>query len=187
MVGFFEWLRETLQPVFSDMLLALIIILAGFILGRLLGKLLQRVLGELSLSKMIAQATGFHLGVEQFFGKVLSYAIYFIAIVMALDQLGLKTYIINIISAGFLIIIILSVFLSIKDFVPNIMAGLFLLRKRKLKEGTMIRFQNIEGKVLQVSLVETKVQARNKDTIYIPNALLTKHEFVELSVSKKKK
>ncbi|NOZ81438.1 MAG: mechanosensitive ion channel [DPANN group archaeon] len=180
MAAIIQWIADTLRPVFSDVLLALIIILIGFILGKLFGRFTQRFLSEFSLSKLVAQSTGFDLKIEDFFGKFVSYTIYLIAVLTALDQMGLKTYIINIISVAFLIIIILSVFLSIKDFIPNIMAGFFLLRRRQIEIGDRIRFQNIEGKVIRVSLLETKVETRNRDQLFIPNALLTQKEFMKL-------
>ena len=43
--------------------------------------------------------------------------------------------ILNMLSAAIIIIIIISIFLAIKDFIPNAFSGLFIYRNKFLMEG----------------------------------------------------
>ena len=74
--------------------------------------------------------------------------------------------------------------LSIKDFMPNMFAGFFIHQKRFIKEGDIIKVDNIKGKIVHVNLVETTIETKQGDIIYIPNSLLTKKTIVKV---KKKK
>jgi small conductance mechanosensitive channel len=75
-----------------------------------------------------------------------------------------------------IVVIILSMLLAIKDFIPNVFAGLFLHRKGFLKKGDNIIVKDVKGKIIYINLVETRVQTKEGDIIYIPNTLLTKSE-----------
>jgi small conductance mechanosensitive channel len=88
------------------------------------------------------------------------------------------------ISGAILIIIIISILLSIKDFMPNMFSGLFIHRKRFINVGDVIKVENTEGKVVHINLVETKIETNKGDIIYFPNSLLTKNKVIKL---KKKK
>ena len=69
--------------------------------------------------------------------------------------------------------------LAVKDFIPNFVAGLTLYQKRNIKPGEKILVNNIEGEILNISLLETKVRTRNGDIVYIPNSILTKHVVIK--------
>ena len=58
-----------------------------------------------------------------------SYFIYFIAIIMALNQVGLTSAILNMLSGAVILLILISMILAIKDFVPNMVAGIFIFQK----------------------------------------------------------
>ncbi len=99
---------------------------------------------------------------------------------MALSQLGLTTTVLHMISAAVIVIVIISIFLSIKDFVPNFMAGIFIHRKGFVNEGDKIRVKGVEGRIIHLNLVETRIKTKKGDVIYLPNVLLTRNEVVKL-------
>lgn len=65
--------------------------------------------------------------------------------------------------------------LEIKDFFPNFVAGILIYQKRNFKEGDNIKVQNIDGIISDISLIETKIITKDKDTIWIPNSMLIKN------------
>jgi len=164
----------------TRLVVAVIIVLIGFIIGKIVGRLLQKILKEVELNNIIKKATHIKINLEEGFSLFATYFIYFIAIIMALSQLGLTTTVLNMISAAVIVVIIISIFLGIKDFVPNLISGIFIHRKGFVKEGDRIRVKDIEGKVIKINLVETRIKTKKGDVIYIPNTLLTRNEVVKL-------
>jgi len=177
-------LPKILSSVFTKLVVAVIIVLIGLVAGKLLGKLIHKLLHEIELNNLIKKSAGIKISMEEIISSFVTYFIYFIFIVMALNQLGLTTVVLHMISGAILIIIIISIMLSIKDFMPNMFAGFFIHQKRFIKEGDIIKVDNIKGKIVHVNLVETTIETKQGDIIYIPNSLLTKKTIVKV---KKKK
>jgi small-conductance mechanosensitive channel len=123
---------------------------------------------------------------EDVIGAFVTYFIYFISLIMALNQIGLTTTMFTIIFVAIIVLLLVSVILSIKDFIPNFVSGLMIKQKNFIEEGDVIRIKNIEGKVISLDLLETKIENKHKDIIYIPNSILTKHEIINYKVNKKK-
>ena len=170
---------EFARPFFTKFVIAIVIILFGFIIGKVAGKLLQRFLHEIELNNFIKKNIKIKIALEEFLAGFVSYAIYFIAVIMALRQAGLATDVLNILGGAIMVIIILSIFLGIKDFVPNFMAGLSIHKRRFIKEGDKIQVSGVKGKVILVSLVETRIETSSGNLIYIPNSLLVKSEIIK--------
>ncbi|MBW2985054.1 mechanosensitive ion channel family protein [Candidatus Woesearchaeota archaeon] len=169
-----------LSGIFTKIVVAIIILLIGFIIGKILGRLLQKVLHEFETDKALKKSAGIHFSIEHLFGALLSYFIYFIAIIMALNQVGLTSAILNMLSGAVILLILISMILAIKDFVPNMVAGIFIFQKGIIKEGDIISFDKIKAKVVETTLIETKLESKSKDIIYIPNSALMKKEIKKL-------
>lgn len=177
--GLIWGISDIVNVALSRFAVAFIILLTGLVLGRLLGKLAQKLLTEMEVDKTIKEALHLRLPLTEVIATALTYLIYFIAIVMALDNLGIATQVLNIISIGVMVIIILFIFLGIKDFIPNAISGLFLHRKKFISEGDHIVVDDVEGTVIYLNLVETRIKTESGDTIYIPNSQLTAHKVIK--------
>lgn len=177
-------LPKLLSGIFTKLVVAVIIVLIGLVAGKLLGKLIHKLLHEVELNKLIKKSAGIKISAEEIISSFVTYFIYFIFIVMALNQLGLTTVVLHMISGAILLLIIISIMLSIKDFMPNMFAGFFIHQKGFIKEGDIIKVDNTTGKVIHINLVETKIETKQGDIVYIPNSLLTKKTVVKI---KKKK
>ena len=173
-----DFFRSTFNEVMINILVAMLIFFIGFIFGRLLGKILKKVLRHMNLDYFVRKTIGLKFSLEEIIAGVVSYFIYIISFVMALSQLGLSTAILQMVIGGAIIIIVISIILSIKDFLPNIMAGMVLREKSFISENDIIRIKDIEGKVVELGLVETVVQNRHGDRIFIPNIVFTKNELI---------
>ena len=173
-------LDTLLSGVFTKIVVAIIILLLGFIIGKIMGRLIQKVLHEFQTDKALKNAAGINFSIEHLIGALLSYFIYFISIIMALNQIGLTSIILNMLSGAVILLILISIILAIKDFVPNMVAGIFIFQKGIIKKGDKIAFDKINAKVLETTLIETKLESKSKDTIYIPNSALIKKEITKL-------
>ncbi len=176
------YLDVVFSQLFTKLIVAVIILLIGFVIARIAGKLTQKILHEIELNNILKKA-GVKMELEDILSNLATYLIYFFTIIWALNSMGLTTTILNMVSAAFLVLIIISIILAVKDFFPNMIAGLFIYRKGLIKIGDNVKIDNIRGTVKKITLIETEVKTSSGDTIYIPNSNITKKEIL---VKKKK-
>jgi len=182
-----NYVVNTLSGLLTKLIVAVIIILIGFIAGRVFGKLAQKLLHELELDRILKQTARVKFSLERAVGKFIAYFIYFLTIIIALNQIGLTTTILHMISAAVLIVIVISIVLGVKDFIPNLLAGMHIHRKGIVKEGDRIRVRGTEGTVVSIDMTEVKLQTAKGDIIFIPNSLLMKEELVKVKGKIRKK
>lgn len=175
------------SQIFSKILIAIIILLVGIIVGRIIGKIISRLLNEFGLNKALRKTTKIKASIEDIISNLAAYFIYLITIIMALNQLGLSTTVLNIIIIAIITIFIITLFFIIKSFFPNIIAAVFIQKKNIISEGETIKVGNSIGKVKSINLVETIIETKKGDTIYLPNSVLIKKEIIKLKVQNGKK
>ena len=146
----------------------------GFILGKIVERVLFKVLKEIEINKIIKDATKLKINADHLISHFISYVIYFLAFVAALEQLGLANTILYLLSGAIILFILISFFLAIRDFIPNLMAGIYLYSKEKVKEGKYVEIDNIKGELLHVDLLQLKIQTKNGDILHIPNSTAMK-------------
>ena len=175
-----DFIDTALSNIMTKLLVGTLIILVGFIVGKLVGKIVEKILTELELNKIVKRVSGVSISLEHIISSFLSYFIFFLSIIMALNQIGITTDVLNILSAAVMVLIVLSVFLGIKDFVPNFIAGLHISQKEMFAVGDVIKYKEIKGTVKEINLVETVIETSGKDIIYIPNLNLVRNEFIKV-------
>ncbi|MFA5176020.1 MAG: mechanosensitive ion channel domain-containing protein [Candidatus Nanoarchaeia archaeon] len=166
----------------SDNLVKLIggilILLIGLVISRFFGKLFYKVLHRIGVNEVLKKQLQLQIPIEEFISTFIRYLGYIISVIFALQQLGLTTFIFNLILILILVFIILMVVIALKDIVPNITAGFFITQKKLVKVGDIVKIKNLTGKVTNVTL--TEIQIKNKeDIIIIPNSVLIKHEIIK--------
>jgi small-conductance mechanosensitive channel len=172
---------DLVTKVFTKWILALIIILIGLILGKLVHKILNKVLRKLELNKLISKTTGLNSTMEESISVFVEYFIYFITFIIALDQLNITTTILNFISGAVIAFILISSLIAIKDFFPNFIAGIYIINKSGIKVGDFIGLNSIKGKIKEITLIETRVETKEKEIVYIPNSNFLKHKWKKLN------
>ncbi|MBW3000025.1 mechanosensitive ion channel family protein [Candidatus Woesearchaeota archaeon] len=165
---------------YSRILVAVIILLLGFIIGKVAGKIVKKILHELEMNVIIKKATRIDFNLEKVIATFVSYFIYFITIIMVLNQLNITTTVLQMLSAAVIILVIISVLLAIKDFVPNVFAGFYIYRNKFIKKGETIKVKGMEGEVIDITIIETKIETRDGDIVHIPNSALTKTEIIKV-------
>ncbi len=173
-----EYLNSLFTTYLTKFVGALIILLIGIVIGRVLGKLLKRMLHEFEFDTFIRKTTPIKLSLEEFISHLIEYIVYFSSIVYSLSKIGLVSTVFQFISLIIILFVILSIVLGLKDFIPNILAGIRVQQKENFKEGDIISIQDkdsiIEGKIISLNLLELVLETKKGDVIYIPNSLLTK-------------
>ncbi|MBR9692249.1 mechanosensitive ion channel [Candidatus Woesearchaeota archaeon] len=177
-----EYLDIIFSQFFTKFIVAVIILLIGFVIARIVGKLVHKILHEIELNNILKKA-GVKFELENPISHLTTYIVYFFTIISALNSLGLTTKIFDMLALAFLALIIISILLAIKDFVPNLISGFFIYKRGLIKVGDKIKIDNISGKVKKITLIETEIETSAKDIIHIPNSTITKKEIL---VKKKK-
>ncbi|MDP2750235.1 MAG: mechanosensitive ion channel [Nanoarchaeota archaeon] len=181
---FVSTIAKILSPVMQDIVVALVTLLLGLIIARLLGKLVEQLIIFAKLNKVFKKATGVRVAFSEVAGSIVIYLFYFITIVITLNLLKATSIVIYAFSGIILFVVILALLLGIKDFIPNMFAGVYISHKGLLRVGDFVKFKDIEGRITEIGLVGTKIVTDQKDLFYIPNSILAKSEIIKINRKK---
>lgn len=162
-----------LAKLYYNIIAAIIILLIGFIAGKLVYRLSYKILKELEIGKAFQKA-GIDMPIEKKISKILSYLIYFATVIFALNQLKIATPLLYILFTAVMIVIITTVLLSVKDFIPNMFAGFYIYYKGLLNIGDEIEVNGLKGRITEITLTRTSIRTPRGDTVIIPNSVMTK-------------
>ncbi|MFH1396370.1 MAG: mechanosensitive ion channel domain-containing protein [archaeon] len=165
-----------LQEYFWKIITAIIILLVGFGIGIFAKKLLNKALKEVGLNKILLKV-GVRYNTEVIMSNIISYLIFLVTIVVALDTLGITSIVIYLLLGAVLMLLILSFLVGAKDIIPNFIAWLVLQRKGKIVIGKSIKVKEISGRVEKIGYLETEIKTEHGDVLYVPNNLFLKTKF----------
>lgn len=163
---------STIQSIITNLIVAVLIIFLGLIFGRFLGNLTKRILKELEADRLIKKHVSLELKAENVLGNLVKYASYVIAVIIALNQLGITGLVL--IGVLFLAAIIAAgiILFDVRDFSHNLLVGLFSQKRKLLKKDQEISLSGVKGKIVEIKITEIKVKTKNDDLIIIPSSLL---------------
>lgn len=174
------------NPLINDIIIAIAIFLLGLIIGRIVGKFVQRLLKDFKVDGTVQKTTGLKTSLERVLGSVISYAIYFIFFIIALNYVGITSIILNVLSIAVIVILAISLILTIKDSVPNMIAYNTITKHKHVQIGDRIRLDSVEGVIENISLFETIIKTDLGDRIHIPNSIFLKEKFVRKARKKER-
>ncbi|HLC84746.1 MAG TPA: mechanosensitive ion channel domain-containing protein, partial [Candidatus Nanoarchaeia archaeon] len=163
--------------------IGVLLLLVGIIIGRVAGTLVQKFLHSVGLNSLVARGTKAKAPIEQIVSYFVKGIIYAAFVLMALNTLSLTTPALTIIAIALLIVVGLSIFLGIKDVIPNTIAGLRL--HKRLKKGDRISFERITGEITELNLTDTLLKTNSGDTLCIPNVRLLRNTVIKKSRAQK--
>ncbi len=185
MIFLFEVIQATLSEIFKGISMTLVkvffaitIFLVGFIIGKLLGRILLKFLNEIELNKWFRDSLHLKVNAEHILSDFLSYFIYFIALIAALEEMGVANVVLYILSISIVILILISFFLAVRDIIPNFIAGLYLYSRENLKQNSRIEIDEIKGELVHIDLFHIKIKTKKGDLIYIPNSRAMKSKII---------
>lgn len=170
--GSFSSINDTI----NQLVITILILLLGFIIGKLIGRLIHLLFREIDLDGIVRHSLRLNISISSFLVFIFSYSIYAAAFVIAFERLKLMAYILYVLIGIVIIVFIMSIVGSVKDFFPNVVAGL-ALRKRGLEPGKRLALSNISGTITDFSLLSTTVKVGNKESVVLPNSYLLKNRF----------
>lgn len=151
--GFWGRTVEFLPQVFF----ALIILIVGVVVG----DKIQLVIGE--------RLTGVKLPEIGVFPRLAKFTVFYIAILVALSQLGVATLALVVLLAGYLFAVVFLGGLALSDLLKSAAAGSYLLLEQPYAIGDEIQLGDHRGVVQEVNLFVTHIEDDGEEFI-IPNS-----------------
>jgi len=164
---------EALELQLTNIIGAIVVLLLGLIIGLIVKKLMRRILHEIELDKQVKRIGGDY-GLEKRISNLAAYIVYFFALLWSLNQLGITPIVLYIIGGAILLLLLATFVVGIKDFVPNLIAGITINRRSLWETGKKIKVNGVEGIIKKVGWLEMEIETKKGDTIYMPNSLLIK-------------
>lgn len=174
------------NQLINKIVIAILIFFVGLIIGRIVGKLIEKLIRNFSIDKTLQQKTGMKINLYKFLGNTVSFGIYIIFLIIGLNYIGITHLILNILAILVIFILAVTVFLSLKDSIPNIVAYSAMTKYKSIRIGDKIKFDTVEGKVKEMNFLETVLETDKGDRIHIPNRVFTREAHVQKQMKKHK-
>lgn len=143
------------------LLAALVVIILGLIFAEFFGRLSFELISRISVHQSRE--------VTIMISRIVQLVVGFIVLILALQVLGISSNVLTIILIILLLTTAIIFVMSVKDMLPNIVAGMYL--SSKLKEGDKLNLDKIKGRVEKVAALATIIKT-SKGRIRIPNKQL---------------
>jgi small conductance mechanosensitive channel len=164
--------------ILNQLVVAVIIFVIGLLVGRIAGNFVKRMLSEFELNKIVRRAVNINARIDETIGNGVSYIIYFFSGIIALEKLGLANAVLNMIAGAVILLVVIALVLGIKDYIPNIIAGIIIFRNKTFRRGDFIEVADVNGEVIDIKLTETEIKS-GSDSIFIPNSTILKSRLVK--------
>ena len=177
-------LQEILESNIISILQFALVIGIGYIVTRIttggIGKYLRRP----SAKKLIAEM-GYEEPIIELILLMVTYVFYFITFIIALSQFGFASIVFDAVIVIISLFVVFFIFYSLKDFIPNAAAGIFLNRIKPINKGDKIKVGIYSGEVIDMNLMTVILKDATGRIIIIPNSNLTHKEIIKEEVVKK--
>lgn len=134
----------------------------------LVAQLLAWVLTQLVLYNYY-RTNKINLGSQYAINQLLKYIIYIVAVVMALDSLGIKMTVIW----GGAAALLVGVGLGLQQTFNDLISGVILLSERTVEVGNVVEVNGLVGTVRKIGLRTSVVESRDNISVIVPNSKLT--------------
>ncbi len=114
--------------------------------------------------------------------QLVSYVVYVIAMVVAIESLGVNMFTLLVGSTALLV----GLGLGLQDFFRDLIAGFIILSQRTVTAGDIVEIAGTVGKVQDVGLRTTSLLTREDIVIIVPNTKLTNENVINWSQNNSK-
>ena len=157
--------------------LAFLIFLMGLILSNFLSTLAYKFVGKIKIP--IKKLIKTKKEPEEIVKKFVKTIIISIFTIMSLIQIGIAVSLMKFLLYIFSGILIVSFGLSLRDFFPNGIAGIYIIYKKLIKTGDKLTIDDIDGKVFEINLINTHLIMKTGNILIIPNSYIIKNKIIK--------
>jgi small-conductance mechanosensitive channel len=163
-----------ISEIFNKFVLALFILAGGFFIGRFIGKLFSKLMKDIELDAFAKKITKKNIPLKDVISFLISGVVYLASIILSLRQMGIAEHLFKWLAIVFIVMILISAALSIRDSIPNIVSGFRIIGRKQMRAGDHIKVDNIEGDIIKIDLSEIRLKTEKGDIVYIPNSIIAK-------------
>ncbi|MEM2131415.1 MAG: mechanosensitive ion channel [Candidatus Woesearchaeota archaeon] len=174
---FVNELLKKLNTTLTRILLAILIFFIGFIIGKILGNAVHKILTQFQLNKKL-ESKNIKINLEHILSVFVSYSIYALTLLYSFEMLNIANTLLYFFSLSLILLILISFFIALIDFIPNLFAGFYLYSKENLKPNTKIKIDDNEGILIKKELLHLVIKTKKQDIIYIPNSTAIKSKII---------
>lgn len=167
---YFLDLYHSFADKLPTILIALVILIIGFLIAGGLKKLIQKKIKPRLKNTLSAD----------FISQVTTILIRFIVIVVALNLLGFKNFTSQILAGAGILTFVLG--FAFKDIGENFLAGIILAFKSPFRLKDLIESGSVLGYVQELNLRETLVKTPDGKDVFIPNAQILKNPLINYTI-----
>ncbi|MBR9700961.1 mechanosensitive ion channel family protein [Candidatus Woesearchaeota archaeon] len=177
--------EETFLLVQDDLntfVIALVILLLGFIVGRITDRALHKLLLRTEFDDRCFRIFGRRRRYAFSTRRTIVRVIYVLTILAALSEIGLAILAVKLFIGLLIFIVVISTIIGAIDMVPHLL-GRRTLAARKVAVGDEISLEDphgrVEGKVVGITLLELKLKRPNGDILFLPLASFVSNSFTK--------
>lgn len=165
-------MNEITDPLIQDSIglftafKSLLILLVGWASAKLAARLFRR----LSVNKLSVHH-------QSIFARLVFYGVFTLFFVTAIHQLGFKISVL----LGAAGILTVAIGFASQTSASNLISGLFLLGEKPFELGDVLQVEGDIGEVVNIDLLSVKLRTADNLFVRIPNELLIKSKFVNLT------
>lgn len=178
-------MEEILQGHLINIIQFAIVLSIGVIITRMVSKLVSNFLKKPDMRKIIS-TMGYDEPIIELILLVMKYVLYFITFIVAIAQFGFATIVFDVLIILITMFIVVLVLFSLKDFVPNASAGIYLNAVKSIRKGDVLKIGHYSGKVVEMDLVSITLQDKDGRLTIIPNANVVKRDIIKEKTKNKK-
>jgi len=169
------------SPIIFRIMIAILIFLLGFIIGKIIQKFILKLFEISDLDRVLKKLFRIRFNASKVVAAIALYLIYILAIIMALNSLGLTTTIVTTIVILLIIILVLFIIFGLNDVFANMFAGMLVRFRKNIKPGDYIRIKDkhIEGYVASINMLNVRIETLKEEVVLVPNMVLFKSEIIK--------
>ncbi|MEM4710764.1 MAG: mechanosensitive ion channel [Candidatus Woesearchaeota archaeon] len=164
------------NPIFLNVLNALVILFLGFIIGRILRSVILRIFEFADLDAFLRNKFKIKRA-SYILSKIVEIIIYLITIILVLIKINLATTIITTIIIILIVFLTLFFIFGLNDIIANFFSGVLFRMKKTISVGDRIKIRQknrlIIGTISDITMLEIKIKTEREELI-IPNTLLAR-------------
>ncbi len=151
--------------------LKLVVAILIFIVGRIVAKWLKKMTAKVTNKANVDQT------LANFLADLVYIAVLIVVVILALNNLGVKTTsLIAVLGAA-----TLAIGLSLQSNLSNLGSGILLLFNRPFKVGDYVEAGGVSGTIEKISLFNTEMVTPDNKKIFLPNASVTGSNIINYS------
>jgi small-conductance mechanosensitive channel len=155
----------------KNIILALSTIVIGSLIIKLSSKYFNKIKETKAFNELIKRSS-YSEAITWYFTYFIKVTCYIITCLIAISFLGFAPQVLGLIAVIMAFSIIGVLTYSLRDVIPSIIAGTYLLNSKVIKKGDLINIKGYKGRVQSINLIAITVKDWKGSVIIIPNKIV---------------